>query len=92
MLTKKEKEVINKSAKKYNVSTIILFGSSLKQNSAKDIDLAVKGISPQLFFDFYGELFKGLSKTVDIIDIDEVDIYFAKRILEEGKIIYGSQI
>ena len=92
MLTKKEKEVINKSAKKYNVSTIILFGSSLKQNSAKDIDLAVKGISPQLFFDFYGELFKGLSKTVDIIDIDEVDIYFAKRILEEGKIIYGPQI
>jgi predicted nucleotidyltransferase len=90
MLTKEEKEVIEKSAKKYKVSTIILFGSSLNQHGSKDIDLAVKGIAPSLFFDFYGELFKNLSKTVDLVDMEEVDDYFAKRILEGGKIIYGT--
>ncbi len=90
MLTKKEKEAIEKSAKKYKVSAIILFGSSLSQHGSKDIDLAVKGIAPQLFFNFYGELFRNLSKTVDLVDIEEVDSYFAKRILEGGKVIYGT--
>lgn len=88
MLTKKEQDIIRKYARKYNVSSVLLFGSSASRFVARDIDLAVKGISPQSFFDFYADLFKYLSKPVDLIDLDETDNYFTKRILEGGKVIY----
>lgn len=88
MLTKNEQNIIRQYAKKYNVSSVVLFGSSASRLAAKDIDLAVKGISPQSFFDFYADLFKYLSKPVDLIDLDETDNYFTKRILEKGKVIY----
>ena len=64
------------------------FTFTIKKN-ANDIDLAVRGIKTGLFFKFYGELFKSLDKPVDLIDLDGADAYFAKRILERGKIIYG---
>ncbi len=88
MLTKKEQNVIRKCAKKYNVSSVFVFGSSIKGKGVNDIDLAVKGINPRTFFNFYAELFKQLSKPVDLVDLEEVDTYFASRILEEGKLIY----
>jgi len=88
MITKKEQETIKQCAKKYNVSSVLLFSSSINQKNANDIDLAVRGIKTGLFFKFYGELFKFLDKPVDLIDLDEADAYFAKRILEGGKVIY----
>jgi predicted nucleotidyltransferase len=89
MLTKKEKDIIIHCAKKYNVLSIFLFGSSMERKTrANDIDLAVKGIKPELFFSFYAELFKQLPKPVDLVDLDEADSYFARRILEGGKVIY----
>ena len=91
MLSKKEQDIIKQCAIKYNVSSVFLFGSSLEKNSkSNDIDLAVKGIDPRIFFSFYGELFKYLSKPVDLVDLDEADSYLVKRILEEGRAIYGS--
>ncbi|MFH0762436.1 MAG: hypothetical protein V1925_00920 [Candidatus Omnitrophota bacterium] len=89
MLTKKEQDVIRQCAKKYNVSSVLLFGSSLIKGNGNDIDIAVKGIKPQLFFSFYAELFKYLPKSVDLVDLDDADAYFVKRILEGGKLIYG---
>lgn len=88
MLTGKEQSIIKECAKKYHVSSVFLFGSSLERGKINDIDLAVKGINPRLFFNFYAELFKYLSKPVDLVDLDEVDNYFSRRILEGGKIIY----
>lgn len=88
MITKKELEAIRQCARKYNVSSVFLFGSSINQKNANDIDLAVRGIRTGLFFKFYGELFKFLDKPVDLVDLDETDAYFAKRVLEGGKIIY----
>lgn len=88
MLTKKERHLIRKCAKKYHASSVFLFGSSIKEKGAHDIDLAVKGISPRTFFDFYAELFKQLPKPVDLVDLDGADSYFASRILEESKLIY----
>ena len=67
MISEKDKEVIIQYARKYNVSCVYLFGSSTHENSeANDIDLAVKGIVPKLFFKFYGELLRNLSKPVNI--------------------------
>lgn len=88
MLTKKEQDIIRQCAKRHNVASVFLFGSSLGKMAARDIDLAVKGIRPQAFFDFYADLFRYLSKPVDLIDLDEADSYFAGRIVEGGRVIY----
>ena len=90
MLTKKEEEAIRQCARKFNVSSVLLFGSSVNQKDAADIDLAVRGIRSGSFFKFYGELFKVLDKPVDLIDLDDIDSYFMNRILEGGKVIYGA--
>jgi len=90
MITEEEKQVIMKCAKRYNVSYIILFGSSLsKDKDANDIDLAVKGIEPSLFFKFYAELFKNLSKPVDLIDLSVKSSFFSEFVEETGVKIYG---
>ena len=88
MITKKEENIIKRCARKYNVLSVLLFGSSLEKKSINDIDLAVKGIKAESFFDFYAELFKYLPKPVDLVDLDEADSYFAARVLEGGRVIY----
>jgi len=89
MITEEEKQIIVKYAKKYNILYVILFGSSLsKDKEANDIDLAVKGIKPSLFFKFYAELFKNLSKPVDLIDLS-IKSSFCEFVEETGVKIYG---
>jgi len=88
MITKKEENIIKRCARKYNVLSVLLFGSSLEKKNANDIDLAVKGIEAASFFDFYAELFKNLSKPIDLVDLDDADSYFAERVLEGGRVIY----
>ena len=47
MISETDKELIVKCAKKYNVSSVVLFGSSLKEEqTANDFDIGVKGIRP----------------------------------------------
>lgn len=88
MINKKEKEIIIKCAKKYKVSSIYLFGSSLNKDSEyNDIDLAIKGIKPEVFFKFYGELLRNLSKPVDLVDLSKKSL-FNQIIEEKGKRIY----
>ncbi len=89
MITERDKDIILQYAKKYNVSSIILFGSSLeKGKKANDIDLGVKGIEPRLFFKFYAELFKYLSKPVHLIDLSKKSL-FNDLVEETGRKIYG---
>jgi len=89
MISKREKEIIIRCAEKYKVSSIYLFGSSLDRNSEyNDIDLAVKGIKPEVFFKFYGELLRSLSKPVDLVDLSKKSL-FNQIIEEKGVKIYG---
>ncbi|HCT85446.1 MAG TPA: hypothetical protein DF296_09625 [Candidatus Margulisbacteria bacterium] len=88
MITDDEKNIIINCAKKYNVKSILLFGSAAKKNEYNDIDLAVEGIQPKLFFKFYGELFKHLDKPVDLIDLAFDDL-FTEIVKEDGLKIYG---
>ena len=89
MITETDKKTIQQYAKKYNVSYIILFGSSIeKGKKANDIDLGVKGIEPQLFFKFYAELYKYLSKPVHLIDLSRKSL-FNDLVEETGQKIYG---
>ena len=76
-------------AKKYKVQTVYLFGSSLdSRNQANDIDLAVLGIPPALFFKFYGKLLRHLSKPVDVVDLSQESL-FNQLIKEKAVKIYG---
>jgi len=89
MITEKDRTIILRYGKKYNVSSIILFGSSIKKDGkSNDIDIGVKGIKPELFFDFYAELFKHLSKPVDLIDLSKKSL-FNEIVEETGSKIYG---
>jgi len=48
----------------------------------------VRGISPKVFFDFCWELYRDLSKPVDIIDLSK-DCLFNKLIEKDGLVLYG---
>ena len=88
MISEKDKTIILKYAKKYNLSTVILFGSSVEKEDSNDIDIGIKGITPRLFFKFYAELFKYLSKPVDLIDLSKKTL-FNDLVEETGVRIYG---
>lgn len=89
MISDKDKEIIIKYAIKYKVSYVILFGSSTrKDRESNDIDIGVKGIEPRLFFKFYAELFKNLSKPVDLVDLSRKSL-FNELVEETGEKIYG---
>ncbi|VVB89871.1 Uncharacterised protein [uncultured archaeon] len=89
MITESDMKIILQYAKKYNVSSIILFGSSLDiDKEFNDIDLGVKGIEPRVFFKFYAELFKHLSKPAHLIDLSKKSL-FNDLVEEKGLKIYG---
>ena len=76
-------------SKKYNVSEIFLFGSSIeKSDEYNDIDIGVKGIEHRSFFKFYTELFRDLSKPVDLVDLSKKTL-FNELVEEDGVRIYG---
>ena len=89
MITEHEKNVIQRYAKEYNVSSVLLFGSSIEgEEGANDIDLGVKGIEQKLFFKFYAKLVKHLSKPVDLVDLSQRAL-FNDIVEETGVRIYG---
>ena len=89
MISEMDKQIITHCAEKYKVSSIYLFGSSLdKGGEPNDIDLAVEGIRPNVFFKFYGELMRKLSKPVDLVDLSGKSL-FNQIIEEKGVKIYG---
>jgi predicted nucleotidyltransferase len=88
MISENDKNIIVMYAKKYNLEKVILFGSSKEKFDARDIDIGVRGISPKLFFDFYWELYRDLSKPVDVIDLSN-DCLFNKLIEKDGLVLYG---
>ena len=88
MISEKDKTTILKYARKYNLTEVILFGSSIAREDANDIDIGIKGIEPKLFFDFYGELLLLLSKRVDIVNLDKKNP-FNKLVEKEGIKLYG---
>lgn len=88
MISETDMAAILRYAKKYNVSEVYLFGSSIEREDANDIDIGIRGILPELFFDFYGELLLELSKPLDIVDLNE-DNSFNRLVMKEGVKLYG---
>lgn len=88
MISETDRITILKYVKKYNANEVYLFGASIEREDANDIDIGVKGVLPELFFDFYGELLLELSKPVDIVDLTE-DNSFNRLVMKEGTKLYG---
>jgi predicted nucleotidyltransferase len=88
MISERDKDVILKYAKKYGLKKVILFGSSIERPDAKDIDIGVKGVPPERFFDFYWEVYRDLSKPVDIVDLTRESL-FNQLVEKEGLVLYG---
>jgi predicted nucleotidyltransferase len=88
MISEKDKATILKYAKKYNISTVILFGSCLNIEDPNDIDIGIRGIEPELFFKFYGELLLEVSKRIDIVNLGK-DNLFNRLVEKEGVKLYG---
>ncbi|MGD1006172.1 MAG: nucleotidyltransferase domain-containing protein [Ignavibacteriaceae bacterium] len=89
MISNEDKIKVEEIAKKYRVSKLYLFGSSLDPcREANDIDLAVEGIEYSLFFKFYSELIFSLSKPVDVLDLDKASL-FCDLVKSEGILLYG---
>ncbi|HDP34022.1 MAG TPA: hypothetical protein ENN29_02810 [Candidatus Hydrogenedentes bacterium] len=81
-------KIIRDLSKNYHVKRVFLFGSNLARDTeARDIDLAVEGVAPETFFDYYGDLMMQLSKPVDLVDISAAT-KFNKLILREGAPVY----
>jgi predicted nucleotidyltransferase len=89
MISAKDKKTIQDIARKYHVSRVLLFGSSLSETTeSSDIDIAVEGIADKDFFAFYGELLFALSKPVDVVDLSKKTI-FIELVLKEGVPLYA---
>ena len=75
-------------AEDFQLDAVWIFGSALEnEQTAADIDLAVEGLAPERFFDFYGRLFFELPKPVDLVDLSQ-DPPIAAIIRDKGARIY----
>ena len=64
---------------------IFLFGSLISGSCREDsdIDIAIKGCSPENYFSVLGQLLTTLSRPVDLINLDREDS-FSKYLEREG--------
>lgn len=89
MLSEEDKIAIIRISGKYKMARLLLFGSSASPDrEGNDIDLAVEGMSPGDFFDFYSDLLFSVSKPVDLVDLS-CDTRFNRMVASEGIPIYG---
>jgi predicted nucleotidyltransferase len=90
MMTAEDRKAITEIAERYGVRKLLLFGSSIDtSHQARDIDLAVEGLAPERFFDFFGDLIFGVSMPIDLIDLSS-DTKFNRIVREEGILLYGT--
>jgi len=84
MITEQDRASIQAIARKYRVSKVLLFGSSLSADTeSRDIDIAIEGIAAADYFTFYGELLCALSKPVDVVDLSQKS-KFVEMVKREG--------
>jgi predicted nucleotidyltransferase len=82
-------DVIRQTSRKYGLTRVLLFGSAAQSSDEpRDIDLAVEGLDPRRFFEFYGDLIFSLSRPVDVFDLSQPG-RFADMVRREGIPIYG---
>jgi len=65
-------QTVRAYGREFDVEAIWLFGSAMEdEGAAEDYDLAVEGLAPERFWEFYGRLFFDLPKPVDLVDLSQ---------------------
>ncbi len=73
--------------KSVGCTEIYIFGSLCtgRIHSQSDIDIAVKGLRPEIFFSVYGHLMMNLNHSVDLVDLD-LQKQFGDSLIAAGNI------
>jgi predicted nucleotidyltransferase len=78
--------------RRYGAKKIILYGSLARGDykSTSDIDLCYEGIPDYDYFRVLSECILQANRRFNLVDLKTAKGYFKNRILNEGKVIYGS--
>ena len=70
-------------------SAVYLFGSRATGNfhDQSDIDLAIQGCPEGRFFRLVGQLYMELDTRIDLVDLDNQEDPFARRLLASGELV-----
>ncbi|MFA5859499.1 MAG: nucleotidyltransferase domain-containing protein [Elusimicrobiota bacterium] len=89
---KKELTKIVEITKEYGAKSVILFGSCVENvETARDIDVAVKGVKPRLFFEMYGKILDVIDSEIDLVPLENARKHFAQNIIGTGQWVYGKK-
>lgn len=72
---------------KYSATAVVLFGSfaSGKHDRYSDLDIAIRGVEPRLFYRAAGEATAIQNEfSVDIVDLDDCPAPFRDSVVREG--------
>ncbi len=90
-MNKEQFDMLIELAKRYRVTKLIQFGSSLNSfEESEDIDLACDGINDKRFFRFGANLEQLFNKPVDLIPL-KPESKFTDYINKNGRVLYESK-
>lgn len=76
----------------FKFERIYLFGSVAEKDKPlfpwSDIDLAIEGLQPDIFYKTYGFLLKNSKREIDLKPFEELDEKIRKKIRRRGEVIY----
>ncbi|MCZ7667673.1 MAG: nucleotidyltransferase domain-containing protein [Chloroflexi bacterium] len=78
-------DFLDEFGSRHELGGVILFGSLIapgRFGTHSDVDVAVDGIDPALFFDLMASLSLALGRDVDLVDLSQC--HFAERIRQKG--------
>lgn len=82
--------------REYGVQQVYVFGSLAQDDSllteASDIDLAVYGLGPRLYFRALGRLQDATEFGVDLVTMESCADSLKEVILKEGRLLYGGGV
>lgn len=66
---------------------VFVFGSAARgtMKPESDLDLAVRGLPPELFYDTGGRVAIAISRSLDLVDLDEEGV-FCRYLEEKGEL------
>jgi|GEM_PF-819007 predicted nucleotidyltransferase len=81
-------DIVTRILKSAGSKEVYVFGSAAHGDieRANDIDIAISGLPPRLFFKVMGQIQMALSKQIDLIDLDE-DNAFTRYLKEENELV-----
>jgi len=83
-LTRKAAEIL----KAAGAREVYVFGSAAKGTARQgsDLDLAVSGLPPRIFFQTMGKVHEAIGRPLDLIDLDE-NTLFVQYLREHGELL-----